>query len=156
MRRPSLSKRMRFLILERDRFTCRYCGRSAPDVVLHIDHVHAWAAGGSHTPDNFVTACSDCNLGKATERVSPPLWSERQLAVAGMLLSRIAQRWPEAVDAELVCAVRDFGLMLVEPEPLIELLDVSKSYDEAEARWLRHSGFPEYMWEDALRRAGVQ
>lgn len=60
----SVSRRRRWLVLERDGFTCRYCGRSAPNVELEVDHVHPVAAGGSDDPDNLVTACYDCNRGK--------------------------------------------------------------------------------------------
>jgi hypothetical protein len=61
----SLSKGSRFKVLTRDHFTCRYCGRSAPGVVLHVDHVHPKSRGGSDSFDNLVTACRDCNSGKS-------------------------------------------------------------------------------------------
>lgn len=63
-RRKGLSQRLRFEVLRRDSFTCRYCGRSAPEVALHIDHVVPVAAGGDNVPENLVTACQGCNLGK--------------------------------------------------------------------------------------------
>ncbi|MCC2657080.1 MAG: hypothetical protein K0Q76_2188 [Panacagrimonas sp.] len=55
---------VRFSVFRRDAYTCRYCGRSAPFVVLHVDHVTAWSKGGSNVVENLVTACADCNLGK--------------------------------------------------------------------------------------------
>lgn len=63
-RRKGLSQSLRFEVLRRDSFTCRYCGRSAPGVVLHIDHVVPVVAGGDNSPDNLATACEGCNLGK--------------------------------------------------------------------------------------------
>ncbi len=33
-----IPKSLRFRILEGDGFKCRYCGRSANDGALHIDH----------------------------------------------------------------------------------------------------------------------
>lgn len=63
--RPPLSPETRFAVLERDEFTCRYCGRAAPDVELHIDHVKPVSKGGTNALDNLVTACADCNLGKS-------------------------------------------------------------------------------------------
>ena len=54
----------RFLILHRDNYTCQYCGRKAPDVVLQIDHIYPKSKGGRLTKDNFITACFDCNMGK--------------------------------------------------------------------------------------------
>lgn len=62
----SLSCKTRFLVLRRDGFRCRYCGRPAPDVVLHVDHVIARANGGGDDDANLVTACRECNLGKRT------------------------------------------------------------------------------------------
>jgi hypothetical protein len=69
--RDPLPARLRFAILQRDAFRCRYCGRlgSAPGVVLHVDHVVPLAGGGATTADNLVTACEECNLGKATRAV---------------------------------------------------------------------------------------
>lgn len=66
LRRQSAKRlRLRFDILRRDNFTCQYCGRKAPDVVLHIDHVLAKANGGINNVNNYITACSDCNIGKS-------------------------------------------------------------------------------------------
>jgi hypothetical protein len=64
-KRKSLSKRTRFEVFKRDGFKCAYCGRTPPDVLLHVDHVEAVANGGSDDPTNLITACADCNLGKA-------------------------------------------------------------------------------------------
>lgn len=62
----SVSKRTRYEILRRDAHTCRYCGAKAPDVPLRVDHVVPVALGGSDEPANLVTACQDCNAGKAS------------------------------------------------------------------------------------------
>ena len=57
--------RLRFDVLERDCFRCRYCGRSADSgAVLHVDHVHPKAKGGEWSMNNLITACRECNLGK--------------------------------------------------------------------------------------------
>lgn len=61
----SIKLALRFQILSRDQFTCRYCGRKPPYVVLHIDHIIPYVEGGTTTPDNLVTSCSDCNCGKS-------------------------------------------------------------------------------------------
>jgi len=68
-RRKSLSKRIRFEVLKRDKFTCRYCGAKAPDVVLCVDHIRAVADGGTNDILNLVTACQDCNSGKSDRRL---------------------------------------------------------------------------------------
>jgi hypothetical protein len=64
-----VSRRLRFEILRRDDHRCRYCGASAPDVELTIDHVLPVALGGSDTADNLVAACAACNAG--TSSASP-------------------------------------------------------------------------------------
>lgn len=64
--RRGIGKRLRFAILERDEFRCRYCGRSAPDVALHVDHAIAYIDGGGDEEENLVTSCADCNLGKGS------------------------------------------------------------------------------------------
>jgi hypothetical protein len=56
--------KLRFKILQRDNFTCHYCGRKAPDVVLQIDHINPKSNGGSYKMENLTTACFDCNQGK--------------------------------------------------------------------------------------------
>jgi 5-methylcytosine-specific restriction endonuclease McrA len=38
-------------------------------VVLHVDHVIPFVAGGATSEDNLVTACEECNLGKGTRSV---------------------------------------------------------------------------------------
>jgi hypothetical protein len=60
--KPSL----RFEVFKRDRFTCAYCGRSAPEVLLQVDHVIPISAGGLDNLDNLVTSCTDCNQGKGS------------------------------------------------------------------------------------------
>lgn len=72
-RDPSL--RLRFEVLARDRFTCRFCGASPakdPSVTLHIDHIVPWSKGGETTLINLQTLCSKCNLGKSNLMVDMP------------------------------------------------------------------------------------
>lgn len=62
------SPRLRFEVLVRDKFTCRFCGASPskdPSVTLHIDHIMPWSKGGKTTLDNLQTLCATCNLGKS-------------------------------------------------------------------------------------------
>jgi hypothetical protein len=59
--------RLRYVVMARDRFTCRNCGRSPSShlgVVLHIDHVVPWSRGGLTVESNLQTLCEQCNLGK--------------------------------------------------------------------------------------------
>ncbi|MCK4795228.1 MAG: HNH endonuclease [Desulfobacteraceae bacterium] len=38
-KRKAISKKLRFEVFKRDSFTCQYCGRKSPDVLLEIDHI---------------------------------------------------------------------------------------------------------------------
>jgi len=60
----ALSTKTRFEVLKRDRYTCSYCGKHPPDVLLEVDHITPLAAGGSDDLSNLTTACWDCNRGK--------------------------------------------------------------------------------------------
>ncbi|MFF8482376.1 HNH endonuclease [Streptomyces antibioticus] len=62
----AVSKRLRYEIFRRDNHTCRYCGASAPNVPLRVDHVTPVALGGSDKPENLVTSCEPCNSGKSS------------------------------------------------------------------------------------------
>jgi hypothetical protein len=57
--------KLRFDVFKRDAFTCQYCGRRAPDVILYLDHVIPACQGGKDVKHNLVTACEACNLGKS-------------------------------------------------------------------------------------------
>jgi len=72
----TVSKRIRYEVLRRDNHTCRYCGGSAPDVKLTVDHVVPVALGGSDDASNLVTACRDCNAGKTSTIPDAPLVAE--------------------------------------------------------------------------------
>lgn len=64
----SAYSKLRFTILERDNFTCQYCGRTPQDgVKLHIDHIIPKSKGGSDKKDNLITACEECNLSKSNK-----------------------------------------------------------------------------------------
>lgn len=82
--RKPMSKTLRFEVFKRDRFTCQYCGAHPPKAVLEVDHIEAVAAGGTNDEGNLVTACFDCNRGKAARdlRVAPEALSDRAVRVA--------------------------------------------------------------------------
>lgn len=69
-KRKALTKKIRFEVFKRDKFTCQYCGRSAPDVVLEVDHIKPVAEGGSNDVMNLITSCFDCNRGKGKRELS--------------------------------------------------------------------------------------
>lgn len=69
-KRKPISKALRFEVFKRDSFTCQYCGRSAPEVVLQVDHIEPVAKGGKNDLLNLITSCRDCNLGKGAKKLN--------------------------------------------------------------------------------------
>lgn len=78
--RKAIPKSLRFEVLKRDRFACQYCGSKAPDVVLHIDHIHPVSEGGADDLLNLVTSCAGCNLGKGARLLDDQSRLEKQRA----------------------------------------------------------------------------
>ncbi len=58
--------KLRFEIFKRDNFTCQYCGRNVKEdkIKIHCDHIIPKKKGGKDIPENLITACEECNLGK--------------------------------------------------------------------------------------------
>jgi 5-methylcytosine-specific restriction endonuclease McrA len=54
---PKRRKRLRQLVLERDRYVCTYCG----GVATTVDHVVSLNRGGADDPSNLVASCELCN-----------------------------------------------------------------------------------------------
>lgn len=64
----NINWRLRFIVMKRDNFKCKKCGRSPatdPSIILHVDHKTAWANGGETELENLETLCSVCNIGKS-------------------------------------------------------------------------------------------
>ncbi|GFE20126.1 hypothetical protein Sliba_05790 [Streptomyces nigrescens] len=153
----AVSKRLRYEILRRDNHTCRYCGATAPDAPLRIDHVTPVALGGADTPDNLVTACQDCNSGKSSATTDAAVVAD---------VADDAMRW--------AAAMRQAASNLVEQEkPKLEYRDaflgewqrwgVGKGAErkavELPAGWkasvdrFRVAGLPMQIWADIVDTA---
>lgn len=87
----SIPKKIRFEVFKRDKFTCQYCGKSAPDVVLNCDHVHPKAKGGKDDILNLITSCFDCNQGKKDRLLSDDTAVAKQKAQLDLLQDRREQ-----------------------------------------------------------------
>lgn len=97
----AVSKRTRYEVLKRDNHTCRYCGGTAPDAILTVDHVTPVALGGSDDPSNLVAACRDCNYGKASSNPDAELvadvkatdlrWADAHRRAAELLAAKDAE-----------------------------------------------------------------
>ena len=80
MERKSLSKKIRYEVLKRDNFSCQYCGKTAPNVVLEIDHIHPVSKNGESDLLNLITSCFECNSGKGDRLISDGSALERQVS----------------------------------------------------------------------------
>lgn len=88
-----VSRRLRFEVLRRDGYTCRYCGAQAPDVKLTVDHVIPITLGGGDDARNLITACHDCNTGKAS--TSPDEHLVEDVDATALLFARAMQQASE-------------------------------------------------------------
>jgi hypothetical protein len=70
---------LRQKVLERDDYTCSYCGRRGGRLTL--DHVVPVSRGGTSELRNLVTACVSCNSAKGTR--TPQEWLVALLDQAG-------------------------------------------------------------------------
>jgi hypothetical protein len=114
MSREHISKGRRFDVFRRDGFTCQYCGRQPPEVVLHLDHIIPVIEGGDSDPLNLVTACQDCNLGKGRKLLDKPqrpdadlAWLEMQQETAELRAYQAAKQERDALIAEVVTGLQD-------------------------------------------------
>lgn len=69
-------------VMERDEFTCQYCGRKFEPARLTIDHVIPRSRGGQTVWENVVAACTRCNDRKG----------DRTLEATRMTLTRAPRR----------------------------------------------------------------
>lgn len=117
----ALGKRLRFEVFKRDSFTCQYCGKQAPDVVLHVDHLHPRAAGGADDILNLITSCVDCNMGKSDKLLSDNAVVEKKRDQLALLQERKEQiemmmEWQMAlhdIDGQAVDRLADHWCSLV-------------------------------------------
>ncbi len=59
-----ISPSVRVSVLHRDGNKCVFCGRTAKQIELEIDHIIPFSKGGSNDLSNLPTLCIDCNRGK--------------------------------------------------------------------------------------------
>lgn len=64
-------RRLRLLILERDRFECQIRARGCNRAATCVDHIVARADGGDMwNPDNLRAACRPCNGSRSADRTN--------------------------------------------------------------------------------------
>lgn len=89
--RIGLSDKIRFQVFKRDSFTCQYCGKKAPDVVLNADHIHPVSKGGTNDLLNLLTSCAACNGGKSDHLLSDDAAVQKSRNQAQAMEERNAQ-----------------------------------------------------------------
>jgi hypothetical protein len=104
-----IPQKTRALVLDRDGYTCQFCGASAGErhpfsgrkTVLQIGHIIDRSMGGSDDPSNLYAVCSVCNEGASnitSERPEfPKLKAQVKRAPIGVqleLLKWMVQKFP--------------------------------------------------------------
>lgn len=146
----TISKKLRFEVFKRDGFTCQYCGKSSPRVVLEIDHIIPIIEGGEDNSENLTTSCFDCNRGKGknlleeykegtdpTEQAILLLERERQLKEYNEVMKVVRKRknedfgkildyWDDIFNGQPKCpmAVITRALDFIPREQVLEAIDV--------------------------------
>ena len=105
-RSDDITPGIRFRILQRDHFTCQYCGKKNTERELHVDHVVSYKLGGPSDDYNLVTSCPPCNLGKGSAWVDPSLLffvdPQRRKQISRLQVSLFSQQnsWPRILTTE--------------------------------------------------------
>ena len=64
--RKLMTPELRKKVMERDNYTCQFCGRYMPDGKnIHIDHIIPVSKGGKTVMSNLQVLCATCNLRKS-------------------------------------------------------------------------------------------
>jgi hypothetical protein len=64
-----ISKNMRSRVLKRDSYSCRLCGKKAPDVTLDVIHIVPVSDGGRSIAKNLITLCEECKPCKKPTQI---------------------------------------------------------------------------------------
>lgn len=123
-KRKAIGDKLRFEVFKRDQFKCQYCGKAAPDVILHVDHINPVSKGGDNDILNLVTSCIDCNSGKSDRLLSDSTVLDKQRKMLEELDERRKQLqmmldWREELkdfDSEVAQKVADYFEQLIDGE----------------------------------------
>ena len=170
--RKPLSKKTRFEVFKRDKFTCQYCGKSAPDVVLEVDHIKPVAEGGTNDMVNLVTSCFDCNRGKGKTLLADDTQTKLELEEIRKLAERREQiemmlKWKEqelASEDKLIDTIDDLcndltGYELsdkgrIRVKDLIDRFGYDLVYDSTRIAFTNYPTNTDWQWERAFSKIG--
>ena len=142
MSRPPISPKLRFEILKRDNWTCRYCGANAPEFKLVIDHLIPVKAGGTDDYFNLVVACFDCNAGKSARKLDDHSIERQQTQITQEFASEVSRqaevagRYQEAMRQQAINAraLREMWLYKTGE-------NLGHAWDPVLDKWLRVFGY---------------
>lgn len=172
MKRTSLSKKVRFEVFKRDKFTCQYCGASAPDVILEVDHIIPIAEGGTDDLFNLVSACFDCNRGKGKRRLSDDTEIKTQKAQLDELQERREQlkmmsKWREELMLQTEEEIDQINTLIAQYSDwvlndngrnkirkLLRKFGFDSVYEATEIAFDKYFNGTDDAWENALQKIG--
>ena len=171
-KRESLSKKIRFEVFKRDKFTCVYCGRKAPDVILEVDHIEPVAKAGDNSITNLVTSCIDCNRGKRDIPLSVNETLEKQRIQLELLQEKREQlemlfEWKKSLD-ELDEYESDLFIQYIEDKiqpytlkkhfktEILKLFEKYKQDEILDAINVAAKKYLKYDYEDKLKQDSVE
>jgi hypothetical protein len=153
-KRKAISKKLRFEVFKRDSFTCQYCGRSAPDVILEIDHIKPVSEGGNNGILNLITSCIECNRGKGKRKLTDQQTLKKEKAQLDAMQKRREQmrlmmQWQD----ELLQAEEE-EINYIEKVILDEAKQLTEKGRRGVRRCIKDFGFKEVL--EAAKIARVQ
>ena len=157
-KRIPISKQLRFEIFKRDKFSCQYCGRNAPDVILNVDHIKPVAEFGTNEILNLITSCFDCNNGKRAKLLSDDTVIKKQQSQLEELQERKEQiemmfEWKKGlleIDEQITNQLADYWEELATGYSLnesgkIKLKELSRKYQLDELMTAMKIACEQYM-----------
>lgn len=149
-KRKELTKKVRFEVFKRDSFKCMYCGDSAPETVLQVDHIKPVAKGGTNDILNLVTSCFGCNSGKRDRELNDEAVMVKRKAQLDQLQERREQlemlmEWQHGLLSTEDDAVDNLVLILEERLYLAKDRHISPTGKNDVRRWLRTYGYQEVV-----------
>jgi len=138
-KREALSKKIRFEVFKRDKFTCQYCGAKSPEVVLNVDHIDPVANGGNNEIINLITSCFSCNSGKSDRTLNDTSVVEKQRKQLELLQERREQielmlEWKKSLsnfDNDVIDMIADYVNSKIQP------LCINENGKQSVTKWLK-------------------
>lgn len=171
-KREPIAKSVRFEVFKRDKFTCQYCGESAPNVILEIDHITPVSKGGTNDIMNLITSCRDCNRGKRNRKLDDGTAVMVQKKQLDMIQERREQlemmvQWRQSLDEEIEIetdaidayyrnntrwGVSEQGRLKI--RRLIREFGFNEVYTACEIAVEKYYKGTEISWQDAFKKMG--